>query len=573
LQNTLSPDDAIRRIKETIEDEALQDKGLAEALAEHGHLPMYGMPTRVRLLYTRQQPEDDRISFLAMDRDLDVAIQEFAPGKVLVQDKRRYFTVGYAGSRFLKSFNEGRVYQSIPATIGVERHLVECSTCQGWSNASSDPANLGVCQACGADLSGSGRYSVFTPHGFLTTMVPRNPEDAGEEVFTKASKTSIALAEAIEPQVVAGSNLMLAPSKQSQVFRLNRGEFRDGAWSGLTADQGRLRVPYRRAGTLQTLQLGGVWLDPAAAELDAGRDQVKGRFIRDSAVLPRTFYLAAPKVTDSLILMPTTVDPCLEVVRVAASGEKLLTAAFRAGALSALFLIVNHASRELLDVDPEEFEIVEPRVQVDVHGALVPVLQVADELVNGSGLTDRLSQIPAGAKVPVALDVIQKILGQPQEAPLKELIDPDHVRECVTGCYRCLHRYGNQAYHGLLDWRLGLDVLQMLSKPGFVAGLDGDFSSPGLASWPQLAMRLAQDAATLCSPGSKVEVIAGLPIFSLRTGGRRAAVVHPFWAEDAIQEAMPALAELMVSESLVLVSTFELSRRMGEALAKLRESP
>jgi hypothetical protein len=32
-----------------------------------------------------------------MDRDLDIAIQEFAPGKYLVQDKRRYFTAGYAG--------------------------------------------------------------------------------------------------------------------------------------------------------------------------------------------------------------------------------------------------------------------------------------------------------------------------------------------------------------------------------------------------------------------------------------------------------------------------------------------
>lgn len=573
LKATLSPDDAIRRIQETIADRALQDKGLAEALAEHGHFPMYGMPTRVRLLHTRPQPSEDRVSFLSMDRDLDVAIQEFSPGKVLVQDKRRYFTVGYAGNRFQKSRIDTRSYQSTPATIGVERYLVECSTCQGWSNAPSDPTQAGACQACGADLSGSGRHCVVTPHGFLTTMVPRKPEDAGEEVFTKASKTSIALAEALDPRVVEESNLMLAPSKQSQVFRLNRGEFSEGGWSGLAAEQGRLRVPYRRGGILQTANLAGVWLDPSAAELDAGRDRVKGRFTRDNTVESRSFYLGAPKVTDSLVLMPREVDQRLAVVRAVASGERLLTPAFRAGALSALFLIVNHASRELLDVDPDEFEILEPRVQVDGNGVLIPVLQVADELVNGSGLTDRLSQVPAGASVPVVIDVIRAILSRPQESPLKEMLEPDHARECATGCYRCLHRYGNQAYHGLLDWRLGLDVLGLLATPGFVAGLDGDFSSPGLASWPQLANQLAEEAAALCSPGSKVEVVAGLPVFPLRPGGRRAAVIHPFWSEEAIQESMPALAELMVTEGLLLVSTFELSRRMGEVLSKLREYP
>lgn len=572
LKTTLTPDDAIRRIKETIADEALQDKGLAEALAEHGHFPMYGMPTRVRLLHTRPQAFDQRVNFLNMDRDLDVAVQEFSPGKVLVQDKRRYFTVGYAGNRFQPP-RFGRMYQSMPSTIGQERYLIECSTCLGWSHAPNDSTQAGTCQACGADLSSSVRYSVVTPHGFLTTMVPRNPEDAGEEVFTKASKTSIALAEALEPRLTEGSNLLLAPSKQSQVFRLNRGEFREGHWTGLTAEQGRLRVPYRRAGVQQNIELGGVWLDPSAAELDAGRNRVIGRFTRDDTVTSRTFYLGAPKVTDSLALMPREVDPRLAVIKTMASGERLLTHAFRAGALSALFMIVNYASRELLDVDPDEFEILEPRVQVDARGKILPVLQVADELVNGSGLTDRLGQVLPGTSIPVVLDVIQKILKQQQGSPLREMLEPDHMRECVTGCYRCLHRYGNQAYHGLLDWRLGLDVLELLVRPDFVAGLDGDFSSAGLVSWRQLANRLAEEAVALCAPGGKVEIIAGLPVFPLRPAGRRAVVVHPFWSEETILDSVPELAELMISEGLSIVSTFELSRRMGAVLNKLRENP
>jgi hypothetical protein len=203
---------------------------------------------------------------------------------------------------------------------------------------------------------------------------------------------------------------------------------------------------------------------------------------------------------------------------------------------------------------------------------VLPVLQVADDLVNGSGLTDRLGQVTTGSDVPIVLEVIRKVLEQREEWPLNEMLAADHMGECATGCYRCLHRYGNQAYHGLLDWRLGLDVLQLLNIPGHILGLDHDFSSPGLASWPQLALRLAQEAAALCNPGSKVEFIAGLPVFSLRPGGRRAAVVHPFWAEEAVWNMKPELAELNITEGLSLVCTFELSRRMGARIAKLREA-
>jgi hypothetical protein len=573
LQAQLTPDDVIRRIEDTISDEALRDRGLAEALAEHGHFPMYGMPTRVRLLYTRPEVFEHRVEFLSMDRDLDVAIQEFAPGKILVQDKRRYFTAGYAGNGFTKAFGSSNDHRSMPAAIGVERFLLECNSCLGWSDAPEMMLQAGTCQACGADLAGSTRHSIVTPHGFLTTMVPKRLDDAGDEVFGRSSKTSVAICEALKTLSFVGANLLLAPSHQSQLLRLNRGEFRDGSWSGLTAEQGNLRVPYRRNGISQTMRLRDIWIDPVAADLDLGKDRVGFRFTKGSqtAAAP-SFYLASPKVTDSLIFMPSSIDSRIAVISTFAGGEKLPTASFRAGGLSAMFMLVNYASRELLDVDPDEFEILEPRVHLDSSGRVLPVLQLADELVNGSGLTDRLSQTAAETGVPIALDVIRKILSKSDGSPLNEMLDPDHVEECVTGCYRCLHRYGNQAYHGLLDWRLGLDVLQLLTQPGYVAGLDGDFSSPGVTSWPQLAYKLAEEASILCSPGSRVELVDGLPAFNLRAGGRRAVVVHPFWSEEAIFENKSDLAELKVTEGLELVTTFELSRRMGAELSRIRGS-
>jgi hypothetical protein len=292
------------------------------------------------------------------------------------------------------------------------------------------------------------------------------------------------------------------------------------------------------------------------------------RRVKYSGEKSENFYLGAPKVTDSLVLSPATISKDIAFLDPNAS-ERKLTAAFRAGCLSALFLIVNHASKTVFDVDPAEFEILEPSIYDEASDEILPVLQVADELVNGSGLTDRLGHSASGSSEPTVLKVIKEILSNSQLSPVKLMLERTHAENCFTGCYRCIHRYGNQPYHGLLDWRLGLDVLSLLADASYIAGIDGNYTGPGVATWSSMACNLAREAATLCSPGSNVEFISGLPSFSVRSG-RRALVVHPFWAKESLLVRNPQILELQVTEGLVLVSTFDLSRRMGATLSTIR---
>ena len=60
------------------------------------------MPTRVRNMYLGMVREgrgsDEELSWLSMDRDLEMAIFEFAPGSVLVKDKEKHKAVGFTGS-------------------------------------------------------------------------------------------------------------------------------------------------------------------------------------------------------------------------------------------------------------------------------------------------------------------------------------------------------------------------------------------------------------------------------------------------------------------------------------------
>src|SRR5262249_2889813 len=79
----------------------VRQEGLAHTLADAGLLPMYGMPTRVRDLYIGDAPRRDEPfwrTWRTVDRDLDLAIFEFAPGSILTKDKQEHVCVGFTGA-------------------------------------------------------------------------------------------------------------------------------------------------------------------------------------------------------------------------------------------------------------------------------------------------------------------------------------------------------------------------------------------------------------------------------------------------------------------------------------------
>ncbi len=89
-------DDLLSDIQEVVDNPVYTQEALSERLANAGLLPMFGFPTRVRSLYTHwpsphQQwpPESGTI-----ERDLDVAISQFAPGSQTVKDKAVHTAVG-----------------------------------------------------------------------------------------------------------------------------------------------------------------------------------------------------------------------------------------------------------------------------------------------------------------------------------------------------------------------------------------------------------------------------------------------------------------------------------------------
>ena len=186
--------------------------------------------------------------------------------------------------------------------------------------------------------------------------------------------------------------------------------------------------------------------------------------------------------------------------------------------------------------------------------------------MNGAGFCERLATAVAGSQ-PMISELITSIVTDHKRYPLSDFLRTDeqgnHPVECDQACYRCLQRYSNQSYHGLLDWRLGLAFLQLLHDPKWRCGLDGTFEGPALGDWPRLARRYAEEMNRF----SEVEVrdVAGLTAFRLDT--RRpnwALVVHPLWDVNALVGIVGEAYELLDGPGATItpVDTFELARRL-----------
>ena len=291
----------------------------------------------------------------------------------------------------------------------------------------------------------------------------------------------------------------------------------------------------------------------------------------ESAASEGPFWLAARKTTDSLFIAPTRRPSGSRIHRVGplrpeGTGGIL---SVRAAAISATFLLVQRAALGL-DIDPDEFEVLEPRRTRNLAGDEVPVLQIADELVNGAGFCERLARPIADGR-PLVAEMIRSIVHDRDSYPLADFLPNDHVESCDQACYRCLQRYGNRAYHGLLDWRLGLTFLHQCLDADFSCGLDSRFDACyGLADWPTLAERYADKMRQLGSSTEIRQTNSGLWAFRLSQRHPWVLIVHPLWdVERPVGILARALDEL--GHQTLKVDTFELARRSWKVRRQLLE--
>ena len=114
-----------QQIENCVNNLELAGEGLAERLAEGGILPMYGMPSRVRDLYHHDPSRKNKVS--TIDRELDLAITEFAPGSEKTKDKRIYTSIGFTAP--LLPDNKNGLVPASHDPLSQRKWMLRCQCC------------------------------------------------------------------------------------------------------------------------------------------------------------------------------------------------------------------------------------------------------------------------------------------------------------------------------------------------------------------------------------------------------------------------------------------------------------
>jgi Lhr-like helicase len=531
--------------------------GLAQFLAEQGLLPMYGMPTRVRNLYlgVRREPGvvPEEYDWSAMDRDLDMAIYEFAPGAVLVKDKARHRAIGFTGPLSEPERRGKDVVVDPPKSswFGEATHVAWCLACGAASHRTDRPEVPVQCVDCDADVPENAFNYYVSPTAFRTDFRPtsKDVETPGQ----MAIRTVATIQRDGTPSV--DGSLTVHAGAGTTIMNLN---------SGVEDETGQPK--FFGADVVTDNDVMGwqknVTLPEQAIDPDVERIAGSPRWTVTAPVAMR-FGLLARKETDALFLEATGFNRRLNLDLVARRGERSRIGA-RSAAVSATHLLVQKAAL-VLDVAPDEFEALEPRLRGNS-----PMLQIADNLINGSGLCRRLGEERDGR--PEIARLVDEIVGNRKVWPLRDFLVETHATRCSTSCYACVQQYQNRRYHPLLDWRLAISYLRAMIDPQYSCGLDGDFKKhPELNGWLEKAHTLAQDVTSM-RPRTLRYTRAGtgdrLPCIEERTVDgaleRLYVVVHPLWRLDPA--SVHEFGITSDGSPLFFVDTFDLERRPLNAL-------
>lgn len=508
----------------------LTGDGVAEQVAEGAILPMFGMPSRNRQLYHQLRSDSAR----SIDRDLDLAVTEFAPGSQRTKDKRIHQAIGFTAPLMYRS---GRWEPTEPDPLPGRRWMLRCERCHFTRTADTEPPDQ-YCPQCGCARDEPvpfRAYEFAVPLAFRTSLGPGVDAKEEEELLTVGA-ASVAESDPAPCALFAGTNSALGYSASGRVYRVNDRR-------GLLFT-GQLGVTLRNHRSVQDQ-----WIDE--------RFQTADGMVFNATAPVQSLAIAAPKTTDVLRIRPDRVPPGLSLDPLASDG------AVKAAYYSAAFILRSVAA-ERVDTDPEEFDVSNVRqVELD-EGVRAGEIVLNDHLANGAGfvrwVADHWGDILGSVVTSAA----------PSGTFVGDLTSESHRLECDSSGYDCLRQYRNMSYHGLLDWRLGLSLLRCLDSASFAAGLDGTFNTADLAGWLEVAM---QRRDSFCSTFSlSPEDFGLLPGFEV--GGKQVIVVHPLWnthrPSGLLAEAQ-ARTHAVSARGIRYVDTFNLLRRESWVYQRLGE--
>lgn len=411
---------------------------LSQRLAEAGLLPMFGFPTRSRLLYrsipqkTFPWPPADSVN-----RDLAVALSKFAPGSETPQDGRLLRSRGV-----VSLVPSGRGVQAAEDPFGPEQLVAMCRICSHVDPQAAvdlESGSAGTCPACGAESKYYRAVPFREPAGFRAAHEARDYDGYREHGSNATSARTATDLEKTAPRIHrAADDWMVVHTGSGDRYIVN-------------TNGGKLFRFVKNAGPWR----GYVALDSPKAEADL------------------EIALGATQHTDMLFIGAKGALDKSRGLRFDISKSQQIDGfpeAYhgRRAAWYSLAALLRRAAAPHLDVQPEE-------LLSGIHGSDAPVAApvmayLADSLDNGAGFSTHLG----------SEEHIEKFL-QAVDRYVHDLETDHHARNCRSSCYACLRDYSNMRLHPLYDWRLARDLTDALR--GRELQIDPDEHAVLLRGW------------------------------------------------------------------------------------------
>lgn len=468
---------------------------LSERLASHGILPMFGFPTRTRFLH-HKRPKRWPPDYGIIDRELDIAISQFAPGAQSIKDDKLHTAVGV-----VEFSPEAGGVALAPNPLGESETVGLCRRCQALV---PQPDRAGTCPFCSAAQRSDGyRLAELTePPGFSTWWaISDRAEFRGSFEFTPR---------ALRARMGAGLNTYTPhrnfsiDAGSARIYRINDNDGGDFEFRKLDNEH--------------------FWMvedafDTARLDLPSSERRRIPEPSIDAATPPVRRALAAISNTDVMAagVNEVPVGLCLNPSRPDAKA-----------AWYSFGFLVRRAAAVSLDVSESELDLGIQPIR-DLSTPFAPPtarIFISDSLENGAGYSTFLGD-PARFE-----ELLRFVLGQaspswtrhtPPDSFHRPLVTPPHSRDCANSCHRCLREFGNMAYHPILDWRLGLDMAQLALDPNAQVELNTSY-------WSDLVSRIAEPYFRGLSLESRLfdTLLGGVDTFN----NEAIILIHPLWDRE-----------------------------------------
>lgn len=385
------------------------EKSLLDALYEEGIIPTYSFPKNVVSTYIRGF--NGKLQY-QVERGLDIAISEYAPGRAIVVDKQTYQIGGiyYPGSERKK----GCFTTPAKAFINDPNYYKEIIMCScGWFGLKEE--GVKSCPFCGNKTLTEGR-PMLKPWGFAPKNAEPIPEAQINEEFSSAGVplySTLPDSDNIQP-VEKCVHLRVASRSNQRIIMQNSGK--SGCGFMICEDCGA-SMPGNEKKVLNKVSR------PYKISKEIAKCQHN---------IVHNVNLGYDFITDMIVLEIALDNKKINIDNYSGKNPWIHRAAC---SLAEAFRL---AACQILDIEFTEL-VAGYRIRTGSKDQTFVDIYLYDSLSSGAGYSSEIS-----SDIQLILHKIYDILTG---------------CDCKSACHQCLKHYRNQFVHGLLDRKYALDLL------------------------------------------------------------------------------------------------------------------